>query len=53
MSERKMKREKMLKRRQTLKRVIVNIFTGVILCAVGTFFYCLMFGVFREGGIIL
>lgn len=53
MNARKEKRERASRRKAMLKKVAVNIFAAVVLGAVGTFFFCLVFGVFREGGVIL
>ena len=53
MSERAKKREARLKRRQFVKKLAVNALTVIVLGGVGTFFFCLVFGVFREGYIIL
>ena len=53
MSERAKRREARLKRRQFMKRLAVNALAVIILGGVGTFFFCLVFGVFREGEILL
>lgn len=53
MNARKEKRARVTRRKAALKKLAANIMTVLVLGAVGTFFFCLIFGVFREGGVIL
>lgn len=53
MNARKEKRERKQRRKALVKKLIVNAFAVLLLGAVGTFFFCLVFGVFREGAILL
>lgn len=53
MNARKEKRERKIRRRAVVKKVAVKVFTVLLMGAVGTFFFSLIFGVFREGAILL
>lgn len=53
MSERKEKRERMIRRRESIKRLAANVLGALVLGTFGTLIFCLIFGVFREGAILL
>ena len=53
MNARKEKRERKIRRRALIKKVATSIFALLLMGAVGTFFFSLIFGVFREGAILL
>lgn len=53
MNERKEKRERKQRRNALLKKLAVNLLAILLLGAIGTFMFCLIFGVFREGAVIL
>lgn len=53
MNARQDKRERKLKRNALIKKVAVNILAVILLGVIGTFMFCLIFGVFREGEILL